>query len=562
MTKPRKRSTARRQQPGTSVAKALAVLRAFIDGQDQWGVRELAARIDQPPSTAHRLLSRLRLEGFLDYDETRQKYRVGFEFFRLAAAVSERHGFKQVALPVMRELTGRSGESTWLALHDARRFRMAYVAEQPSPHPLRYAAPLGREETLIDGACGLAVLAALPDDERRAALAGLRGRVPADLDRRLRDIRAAGYATSRASEAEAAMMIAVVVQDVRHHPIGCLAVVVPAHRFGSGRELVLGELVRDYATRLSRRLGARLLGGASAGTWHDAVALISELLHREAPGLMVTPALGGGGHNLEDLDRGLGTYALTTAASLYQAFHGRKPFTRRHDRLRAVMSLSELQLLVISRRGIAVDGMRDLAGLRVSPGEQGFSAAQVFEELLQLARVPRRHAGRKRDAVLYLDYPEAKRRFEAGTLDVLIWLTGVSNRLVQEIHASTPSRLRPLADPLLRRLAAANPGYRLGSIAASAFPRWLKADARTLTVPTVLACTAGCPESEVYEVARTVFEHRAELALMSSVYSRIDARFAVADLTAPLHPGAARYFREIGAEPGHAVTPQGDEGQR
>ncbi|OGA37622.1 MAG: hypothetical protein A3G24_08445 [Betaproteobacteria bacterium RIFCSPLOWO2_12_FULL_62_13] len=554
MMKPRKRSTAGRQEPRTSVAKALAVLRAFIDGQDQWGVRELASRIAQPPSTAHRLLSRLRLEGFLDYDEARQKYRIGFEFFRLAAAVNERHGFKQVALPIMRELTERSGESVWLVLHDSQRFRMACVAEQPSPHPLRYAAPLGREETLIDSACGLAVLAALPDDERRATLAGLRGRVPANLDRRLCEIRDAGYATTRACEAEAAMMIAVEVRDIQGYPTGSLAVVVPMHRFGSGRELVLGELVRDYATRLSHRLGARLLGGASAGTWHDAVALISELLHREAPGLMVTPALGGGGRNLEDLDRGLGTYGLTTAASLHQAFHGRKPFNCRHERLRAVMNLSELQLLVISRRGLAVDGIGDLAGLRVSPGEQGFSAAQVFEELLHLARVPRQHTERKRGAILYLDYPEAKRRFEAGALDVLIWLTGVSNRLVQEIHASTPSRLRAIAEPLLRRLAAGNPGYRVGPIAASAFPRWLKADAQTLIVPTVLVCTAGCAESEVYEVARTVFEHRAELALMSSVYSRIDARFAVADLAAPLHPGAARYFREIGAEPGYAVA--------
>ena len=80
--------------PVATVAKALSTLRSFIDGQDQWGVRELAVALNMPPSTVHRLLARFRLEGFVGYDKAHQKYSVGFEFTRLAAAVMQRHGLR------------------------------------------------------------------------------------------------------------------------------------------------------------------------------------------------------------------------------------------------------------------------------------------------------------------------------------------------------------------------------------------------------------------------------------------------------------------------------------
>jgi DNA-binding IclR family transcriptional regulator len=95
-------------EPVASVAKALTTLRSFVDGQDEWGVRELGTALGLPPSTVHRLLARLRMEGFVGYDKNHQKYKVGFEFARLSAAVMQRHGLRQAALPLMRELTDRT----------------------------------------------------------------------------------------------------------------------------------------------------------------------------------------------------------------------------------------------------------------------------------------------------------------------------------------------------------------------------------------------------------------------------------------------------------------------
>lgn len=532
------------ESPVASVAKALATLKAFVDGQEQWGVRELAAALGEPPSTMHRVLASLRADGFVRYDRTRQKYSAGPEFVRLSAAVLHRDSLRQAALPLLRQLADYSGESCRLATFDPETWRVAYIAEQETVPAARHDSAIGTRETLGESAFGIAVLASLRGPERMAALAATGEGGAVALHGALGEAERMGVALVRSAEAGMAT-VAAAVRDSSGHPIGSIGMAVPLSRLGVGRDAILGEQVRNAASRLSQRLGAKILGGSSVGSWRDAVTLISELLSRDAPGLMVTPASGGGGQNLEDLDRGLGTYALTTASSLYDAREGRAPFQRRHEGLRAVMNLADLQLFIIAREDVAKDVPEALARLRVSPGEQGFSAAQLFDQLLGI--LPK-HAGRRRGGeTLHFDYPEGRRQFMAGNVDVLFWLSNPSNALVQELAATPGTALGFLDAATMERLTEGNPGYRSGRVAHARYPRWLSEDGTTLAVPTVLACRSDTPDDEVHAVARSLYHHRAELMQTASpAYGRVDAQFAIDGLTAPLHAGAARFFEEMG----------------
>ena len=535
--------------PVATVAKALAALRSFVDGQDEWGVRELGAALEMPPSTVHRLLARLRMEGFVGYDQSRQKYTIGFEFARLAAAVMQRHGLRQVAAPLMRELTERTGESVWLALYDEDHHRIAYVGESESPHASRYIAPLGRVKGLIDSACGIALLASMSPSERQKVLKTLRTRLPADIGTLIAAADERGYAVMRAGEVRSAMMVAAAVHDARGQLAGSIGLVVPMHRLGPRQEEDFGSMVRDASRRLSERLGAKLLGGASVGSWQDAIGAISALLQEQNPSLAITPALGGGGRNLDDVEKGLGAYALTVGSSLFDARRGKGQFTYRHQSLRTVMHLSELHLLIVVRADLEVAGLADLARLRVSPGEQAFSGAQVFQDALQAAGAEMPGSRRKGGAVIYLDYPEGRRQYEAGNIDSVAWLSNVSNPSLRELENTTASRLLAIDRTTIARLLRLNPGYRRGVVPRSACPRWLDSDLLTLAVPTVLVCRADRPEREVYDFVRTVYEKREALSQLSAVYEGLDEEVVLNGLTAPLHPGAERYFKGIGLSP-------------
>jgi IclR family acetate operon transcriptional repressor len=544
--------------PVASVAKALATLKAFVDGQEQWGVRELAASLGEPPSTMHRVLASLRADGFVRYDRTRQKYSAGPEFLRLSAAVLHRDGLRQAALPLLRQLADYSGESCRLAIFDPEAACVAFVAEQEATPGGRHGSAIGMRETLAGSAFGIAVLAGLRNEERMTALGSLADADAARLRGMVEEAERRGFALLPSADAGTAT-VAAAIRDSSGQPIGSIGVAVPLSRLGIGRDAILGEQVRNAASRLSQRLGAKILGGSSVGSWRDAVTLISELLSRDAPGLMVTPASGGGGQNLEDLDRGLGTYALTTASSLYDAREGRAPFQRRHEGLRAVMNLADLQLFIVTRKGAAKDIAEALTRLRVSPGEQGFSAAQLFDQILGL--LPEGGRRQRRGETLHFDYPEGRRQFLAGNVDVLFWLSNPSNVLVQEL-AATPGTAPGFLDAAtLDRLMQDNPGYRTGRVAHERYPGWLVEDRTTLVVPTVLACRADTPDDEVHAVARSLYHHRAELMqIVPPAYGRVEAQFAVDGLTAPLHSGAARFFQEIGAPVAASNSNRGERG--
>jgi TRAP transporter TAXI family solute receptor len=538
--------------PVATVAKALSALRSFIDGQDKWGVRELGVALDMPPSTVHRLLARFLLEGFVSYDKVHQKYSVGFEFTRLAAAVMQRHGLGSAALPIMRELTDRTGEGVWLALFDQEQHRTAYIAETKSTHALRYSAPLGRSMQLSESACGIAILASMTASDRnrlqkppRRSAADAAGLARAETT---------GFAVMRASEVDSAMMIAAAVRDAAGIPVGSLAIVVPLFRLGAGQEAILGAMVKEAALRLSSQMGAKLLGGASVGSWKDGVGIISGLLQESNPALAISPALGGGGQNLEEIEEGSGAYALTVASSLVDAREGRGQFKRRLQGLRTVMHLSELHFLIVVRADLKVPAFGDLARLRVSPGEQGFSGAQAFEDALLSS--PGASAARRKPShtVLYLDYPEGKRQLDAHSVDAVAWMTTFSNPSLRELAASGATRLVAPDEPTIDKMLLRNPGYRRGTVPRTAFPEWLQAGLVTIAVPTVLVCRADRSEAEVHEVARTIYEQRAVMTQLSSAYAHLTPDFVLDGVTVPVHPGAERYFKSVGVTPRYAAS--------
>jgi len=541
------RSAPRRTSRTDSVGKTFAVLRCFVDGQEEWGVRELAAALGQPTSTVHRMLKILRREGMLEFDEAQQKYRVGLELVRIGAVVSQRTRLVSVAAPVMKDLVARTAESAWLALYEPGRQRTIYVAEQRTPHPLHHPAPIGREAPLTGDLTGHVVLAFLPEHDRTRA-AALRGSA-APSAARLAEIRLRGYAVDATDGGDAAVLIAAPILDAMRIPAGALVLAVPRHRYRIEAERELGTIVVDAASRISHFLGAQLLGGASAGSWRDGFEIIAGLMGQHVAGLVSTPSLGGGSRNLIDLREGRGAYCMTTLASLHAAYHGLSPFATPSDRLRMVMSLSRLHLHVIARPGVTAKSFRDLRRYRVSPGLIGFSTFNLFQELLGLSGITEADFRRAGGDVVHFDYPEAKRQFEAGHIDVLIWLTGTPSALIRELALARRGRMLEVEPELIEALVKRNPAFETTVLPAGTYPNQ-DGNVCSLSVRTVLATVLDRHSDEVYAVARSVFERRDELARVAPAYAELDLNFAMVPASIPFHEGAARYWMQASVGPG------------
>lgn len=514
-----------------TVSKAFAVLRYFIDRQEEWGVRELAAVIGQPTSSVHRLLKILRREGYLEFDPKVQRYRIGIEFIRVASVVAKRTRLGPTALPVMRDLVRLVDESVWLAVYEPDRSRVVYIEEQTPQAIFPIPSPVGREFPVFEDVAGWAVLAAQKAEptKRRKVGRGLRPEIEY--------ARSRGFAVEVSDGRDPIARLAAPVFSSDGAPIGALVLAMPKHRFQLASEFGLGTALMNAAAQLSERLGAKILGGASTGSWHDGVQVIAGLLREGIPGISTVPSLGGGNQNLHDLQAGRGAYCITTVASARAAYRGNAPFRQPMAELRNVMSLSRLTLHVIVRRGVACTSFADLARLRVSPGLSGFSSFQLYQDMM---RVTAKAASRAKGQIIELDFAEAGRQLMQGNIDCIFGLI-VSETSVFKEAVEANGRLLPLDEELVSTFLDADPGYERDEIPAGTYANVQK-PVRTISVGTLLATTRGRKDEEVKNVAATIFQHREELIKASPSYRELTLHHAAKDVGIPFHPGAESYW--------------------
>ena len=228
-----------------------------------WGVREIAKGVEMSPSTVHRLLGLLEEEGLVRQDDPGGGYDVGTELLRLAWTASSTHPIRSAALPHMQELAEASGETVSFGLYDPHRQQTYVLAVVESAAPVRYVSKLHEWRDLHTGASGRAVMAFLPDDERRAVIERTR-LAPAtahtitsaaELERVLRDVRERGYAFSQEERRLGGIGIAAPVFGPGGKVVAEVGVSVPTQRFVARDEDRLARLVVACAARITEDVG-------------------------------------------------------------------------------------------------------------------------------------------------------------------------------------------------------------------------------------------------------------------------------------------------------------------
>lgn len=107
------------------------------------------------------------------------------------------------------------------------------------------------------------------------------------------------------------------------------------------------------------------------------------------------------------------------------------------------------------------------------------------------------------------------------------------------------------------QVTRANAGLKLWTpytIPANSYPGQTK-DVQTIAQPNFLAVHKDIPEEDVYLITKTIYENLGFLNNIHKATTVMDISKAIVGLPAPLHPGAARYYREVGIEiPDHLIA--------
>ena len=238
----------------TSIEKVLLVLLAFEE-RPQWSLQELSTHLALPKSSVHRLLSALTRFQFVQQDQGKNgKYYLGFRAWSLAQQGRDYEFMRVMALPVLDDLVGATGETAFLMVRSG--LHALCIARADTPHGVRFLIDVGTASPLHLGASNTVLLAFLPQLERTTILDQTvhDAEERAQAERVMATIVQDGYAFSSSQLTPGAAAIGIPIFDHDDRLVAGLSIGAPAYRFTRERALTMLPALREAASRLQESL--------------------------------------------------------------------------------------------------------------------------------------------------------------------------------------------------------------------------------------------------------------------------------------------------------------------
>jgi TRAP transporter TAXI family solute receptor len=285
--------------------------------------------------------------------------------------------------------------------------------------------------------------------------------------------------------------------------------------------------------------------GAMSGLYYPVGRALCDLVNRErrTHGVRCSAEpTSGSGYNVDELRAGDLDLALVQSDVQYAAYQGRGHWQDApYSDLRSILSLYPELVTVLARPGAQTGDVKSLKGKRVDIGRPGSGAHATWEAIetaLGWTRADLRLAAE-------LKPDSAGFALCADEIDASVQIVGHPSAWLAQRVDECGLTLVSIAGPAISELVAGRPYYRLGEIPAGVYGG--NAATPTFGVSATLVASADLPDEVAYVVAKSAIEGVDQLRSRRPALAQLEPKAMVhASLTAPLHPGAERAYRELG----------------
>ena len=287
--------------------------------------------------------------------------------------------------------------------------------------------------------------------------------------------------------------------------------------------------------------------GAVTGVYYPAGGAICRLVNRERArhGLRCSvESTGGSVFNINALRSGEIEFGVVQSDVQFNATKGEKQFSKDgpFPDLRSVFALHPEPFTVLARKEANVTKFEDFKGKRFNVGNPGSGTRASLEQLLAAM-------GWKTSDFSLAAELRAEEQSQAlcqGRIDGFFYGVGHPSAGIQDPTTICGAKLIPLTGPAVDKLVKENPYYAYSTIPANLYPNNPQ-DTHTYGVQATLVSSSKVPNDVVYEMVRAVFENFDEFRKLHPALTVLKPEDMVKNgLTAPLHDGALKYYREKG----------------
>ncbi|HHT91749.1 MAG: IclR family transcriptional regulator [Bacillota bacterium] len=258
------RAAKKERGPMRSVTQALRALDYLSTCKGGAGVTEVGAALGVHKSTASRLLSTMKAQGYVARDELTGRYSLGIRLVELAQTKLEQFDLRSQARPYLKELSERTEETIHLGIMEQG--RLVYIDKIDTTHVLVMRSRIGYRISPHCTALGKAILAVLPEATRDSIIDATDLKPftphtitdPSAFREHLRKVAVQGYACDDEEHEVGIRCAAAPIRDHEGGVPGAISVSAPITRMSKEQMEEMGVLVRDVCLRLSASLGYRI----------------------------------------------------------------------------------------------------------------------------------------------------------------------------------------------------------------------------------------------------------------------------------------------------------------
>jgi len=253
---------------------------------------------------------------------------------------------------------------------------------------------------------------------------------------------------------------------------------------------------------------------------------------------------GGSVYNINTIREGELEFGVAQSDWQYHAFNGTSKFEEAgaFEDLRAVFSVHPEPFTVVARADSSIANFDDLKGKRVNIGNPGSGQRGTMEVVLEAKGMSVDDLGLATE----LKASEQSAALCDNQIDAMVYTVGHPSGSIQEATTACDSVLVTVDGEAVDKLIADNAYYRTATIPGGMY-RGNDADVQTFGVGATFVSSAKVDADVVYELVKAVFDNFEDFKKLHPAFANLQPEeMASAGLSAPLHDGAAKYYKEKG----------------
>lgn len=284
--------------------------------------------------------------------------------------------------------------------------------------------------------------------------------------------------------------------------------------------------------------------GGTGGVYYPIGGGFAEMINNHIEGAQATAEVTGASvENMGLIMRGDADLALALADTVYQAYTGTGDFDGRQvENTRALASVYPNAVQLVTLAESDIKSIADLAGKRVSVGAPGSGTELNVRALLESNGVDYEDFTPQR-----LNFNETADAIRDGDIDAGFWSVGPPTSSILNLAATRDIRLIGFSDEEIANAQEEEAVFAPYELAAGMYDGMDEA-VQTVGIPNVLVVNADMDEELAYQLTQLLFENTDELIAVHPAANDTTVQFTMDSTPVPLHPGALRYFEEVGAD--------------